>query len=94
VSPALWAALVVRDGHCRHPGCDRPPSWCEAHLVRHFSKGGPTCLSNLVMACSRHHHLWHDHGWDLQLRPDGTLVLTSPMGKVIMSRPPPVHLMA
>jgi hypothetical protein len=94
VSPALWAALVVRDGHCRHPGCDRPPSWCEAHHVRHFSKGGPTCLSNLVMACSRHHHLWHDHGWDLQLRPDGTLVLTSPIGKVIMSRPPPVHLMA
>ena len=67
VSPALWAALVVRDGHCRHPGCDRPPAWCEAHHVQHFSKGGPTCLSNLVMACNRHHHLWHDHGWELEL---------------------------
>ena len=94
VSPALWAALVVRDGHCRHPGCDRPPSWCEAHHVIHFSKGGPTCLSNLVMACSRHHHLWHDQGWELKLSSDGSLVLRSPLGKVITSRPPPVHLAA
>jgi hypothetical protein len=94
VSPALWAALVVRDGHCRHPGCDRPPAWCEAHHVQHFSKGGPTCLSNLVMACNRHHHLWHDHGWELELSPDGTLVLRSPLGKVITSRPPPAHVAA
>jgi 5-methylcytosine-specific restriction protein A len=92
VSPALWAALVVRDGHCRHPGCDRPPAWCEAHHVQHFSKGGPTSLSNLVMACNRHHHLWHDHGWQLELSPDGSLVLRSPLGKVITSRPPPAHL--
>jgi hypothetical protein len=92
VSPALWAALVVRDVHCRHPGCDRPPSWCEAHHVQHFSKGGPTCLSNVILACSRHHHLWHDQGWHLELRPDATLVLKSPVGKVFTSRPPPVRL--
>lgn len=94
VSPALWAALVLRDGHCRHPGCDRPPSWCEAHHVKHFSKGGPTCLSNLVLACSRHHHIWHDRGWGLELSADGTLVLKSPTGKVITSRPPPACLVA
>ena len=40
ISPALWAALVVRDRHCRHPGCDRPPSWCDAHHIVHFAKGG------------------------------------------------------
>jgi hypothetical protein len=50
ISQALWAALVVRDRHCRHPGCDRPPPWCEAHHVVHFSKGGPTRLDNLVLA--------------------------------------------
>ncbi len=94
ISPALWAALVVRDWHCRHPGCDRRPSWCEAHHVVHFSKGGPTRLSNLVLACSRHHHLWHDKGWELELSPDGTLVLRSPSGVVLTSRPPPARLVA
>jgi len=94
ISPALWAALVVRDGHCRHPGCDRPPSWCEAHHIQHFSKGGPTCLSNLVVACTRHHHLWHDQGWELKLSPDNTLTLISPWGNVLTSRPPPMDLVA
>lgn len=94
VSPALWAALVVRDWHCRHPGCDRPQSWCEAHHVVHFSKGGPTRLSNLVLACSRHHHLWHDKGWALELSLDGTLTLRSPAGVVLTSRPPPARLVA
>jgi len=94
ISPALWAALVVRDWHCRHPGCDRRPSWCEAHHVVHFSKGGPTRLSNLVLACSRHHHLWHDKGWALELSPDGTLVLRAPTGVVLTSRPPPARLVA
>lgn len=94
ISPALWAALVVRDGHCRHPGCDRPPSWCEAHHIQHFSKGGPTCLSNTVLACARHHHLWHDQGWALELSADATLTVTSPSGVVLTSRPPPAHLVA
>lgn len=92
VSPALWAALVIRDGHCRHPGCDRPPMWCEAHHIEHFSKGGSTCLTNLVLACSRHHHLWHDQGWQLALGADATLTVTSPWGMVLTSRPPPVRL--
>jgi hypothetical protein len=66
-SPALWSALVVRDGHCRHPGCDRPPPWCEGHHVVHFSKGGPTCLSNVVLLCRAHHRLYHAQGWGAPL---------------------------
>jgi hypothetical protein len=92
VSPALWAALVVRDSHCRHPGCDRPPAWCEAHHVQFASRAGPTRLSNLVLACSRHHHLWHSEGWQLELGADGTLELTSPRGLVLTSQPPPAQL--
>jgi hypothetical protein len=87
ISQALWAALVVRDRHCRHPGCDRPPPWCEAHHVVHFSKGGPTRLDNLVLGCARHHHLWHDQGWQLTLARDGTLTLVSPQGLVLTSSP-------
>ena len=86
VSPALWAALVVRDGHCRHPGCDRPPAWCEAHRIQYASRAGPTRLSNLVLACSRRHHLWHSQGWQLELGTDGELKLISSRGLVLTSR--------
>jgi hypothetical protein len=92
ISPALWAALVVRDRHCRHPGCERPPSWCDAHHVVHFAKGGPTRLDNLVLACTRHHHLWHDQGWQLTLARDGTLTLVSPKGLGLTSSPSAIDL--
>jgi len=92
ISPALWAALVVRDRHCRHPGCDRPPSWCDAHHVVHFANGGPTRLDNLVLGCTRHHHIWHDQGWQLTLALDGTLTLVSPTGLVLTSSPSSLDL--
>ena len=81
VGANLWAALVLRDRHCRHPGCDRSPAWCEAHHVVPVLDGGSTCLSNLVLKCSRHHHLGHRPGWAEKLKPDGTLELTDPSGR-------------
>ncbi len=48
ISPALRRALVVRDAGCVHPGCARPPSWCEGHHLRHWVDGGPTDLANLT----------------------------------------------
>ena len=58
-TPAQWKALVVRDQHCQHPGCDRPPSHCQAHHIWHWTRGGPTDLDNLVLLCWYHHRERH-----------------------------------
>ena len=42
----LYSALVLRDGHCRFPGCDRPHNWCEGHHIQPWQHGGPTNLAN------------------------------------------------
>jgi Domain of unknown function (DUF222) len=94
----LYNALVIRDRHCRFPGCDRPPEWCEAHHVRWVTEGGPTALDNLALVCSRHHHLLHTPGWHAKLLPDATLEITDPHGRVHTttapdpSRAPPLPL--
>lgn len=88
VNPNLWSALVVRDRHCRFEGCDRPPPFCEAHHVVPVQDGGPTRLDNLVLKCSRHHHIGHLAGWHEKLLPDGTLVMTGPDGVERVTRPP------
>jgi hypothetical protein len=91
-------ALVIRDRHCRFPGCDRPPDWTEAHHVRWITHGGATALDNLVLVCTRHHHLLHTPGWHAKLLPDATLEVTDPDGRTHTSstpdagRPPPLPL--
>jgi hypothetical protein len=47
-----------------------------------------------VLGCSRHHHLWHDQGWQLSLARDGTLTLVSPMGLVLTSSPSAIELVS
>jgi Domain of unknown function (DUF222)/HNH endonuclease len=87
----LYNALVVRDRHCRFPGCDRPANWCEGHHIHPWHTGGPTQLTNLVLLCSRHHHLLHTPRWHAKLLPDTTLEITDPTGHVRTSHPPPTH---
>ncbi|HEX9969473.1 MAG TPA: HNH endonuclease signature motif containing protein, partial [Acidimicrobiales bacterium] len=86
----LWNALVLRDRHCRFEGCERPSRFCEAHHVVPVLQGGETSLDNLVLKCSRHHHIGHLPGWHERLEPDGTLVATDPKGRTRTSRPPGV----
>ena len=89
--PDLFNALVLRDGGCREPGCDRDPRYCDAHHVIVWDdEDGPTSLANMVLRCNRHHHQWHRRrraGWTETLHPDGTLVITAPDGRRYISTP-------
>ena len=79
---------MIRDEHCRFPGCDRPSTWCEGHHVEWVTHDGPTEPANLVLLCTRHHHRLHQPGWHSKLRPDGTFEVTDPAGRVRASSPP------
>jgi hypothetical protein len=56
-------ALAAAHQHCMFPGCRVDASRCEAHHVRPWERGGATCLSDLILLCSRHHHLVHEGRW-------------------------------
>jgi hypothetical protein len=59
-------ALAVRDGGCMAPGCERPPSWCEAHHIEHWARDhGDTNTSNGILLCKHHHLLIHNNNWHI-----------------------------
>jgi len=63
---AQRTALGVRDGGCRFPGCDKPPSWCEAHHIHYWARDqGPTTIDNGILLCRYHHMLMHHNGWEI-----------------------------
>jgi hypothetical protein len=65
-------ALVLRDGGCAFPACDRPPRWCQGHHVVGWHDGGATCLANAVLLCGFHHRAIHQpDGWTVYIAPDG-----------------------
>jgi hypothetical protein len=65
-------ALVLRDGGCAFPACDRPPRWCDGHHVIGWPEGGPTRLANGVLLCPFHHRAIHQPGgWTVFIAPDG-----------------------
>lgn len=82
VPASMRRAVIVRDRHCRFPGCDRPQSWCDAHHVVHWTNGGSTALHNLVLLCRRHHRLIHHRKFGVEIadgqprfyRADGTVL--------------------
>jgi hypothetical protein len=63
---------------CAYPGCPVAFDACRIHHVHWWNHGGPTNLDKLVPLCSSHHHLVHEGGWTLTLRPDRTLTIHRP----------------
>ena len=63
--PHIRKALNARDQGCAFPNCTIPASWCEAHHITYWSRGGPTSTDNGVLLCSHHHHLIHKEQWKI-----------------------------
>lgn len=72
-TPAQVRALRQRDKACTFPGCDRPPSWCQAHHLRHWLDQGPTDLNNLALLCQRHHTVVHRDGYGGEVTSQGVV---------------------
>ena len=53
-------ALYNRAAHCQYPGCTATRE-LQAHHIVAVEHGGATELANLILLCSRHHKLLHDH---------------------------------
>jgi hypothetical protein len=71
ITGPLRRALVLRDGGCSFPGCDRPPRWTDAHHVVHWADGGNTSLDNTALLCRHHHREIHRHDWQVRIAADG-----------------------
>ena len=85
-SAALAGMVHARDRECRFPGCGARRH-TDLHHVVWWSRGGTTEVENLVLLCSFHHRLVHEHGWALRrtsagivrwIRPDGTRYRAGP----------------
>lgn len=74
---AQTKALLVRDGGCSFPGCQRPPEHCERHHIVAWIDGGLTDLDNLTLLCRFHHHQFLARGWTCRLI-DGLPAWTPP----------------
>lgn len=89
-SPAQRRFLAVRDAGCRFPGCDRPPSFTDAHHVLSWLDGGSTDVVNGLLLCRFHHRLVHEGGWTIHVGPegaDGPVTFQGPRNQRLVSRP-------
>jgi hypothetical protein len=73
-------AVRHRDhGCCQAPGCTAPATI--AHNIRHWARGGTTCLINLISLCDGHHWLVHDGGWTIAVIRPGAWRFYAPDGR-------------
>jgi hypothetical protein len=88
--PSTWMLRQVRyrDRECRFPGCGAR-RFTQAHHIVWWRHGGRTDLDNLLLICSFHHRLVHEHGWSVKRDPDGTVRWFLPGGARYRAGPSP-----
>jgi len=75
-------ALAILWGGCAAPGCDRPPSWCEAHHIVYWKRDhGNTDLADGILLCRHHHLLFHNNGWEIRRDHNNRYWLIPPPGQ-------------
>jgi hypothetical protein len=75
---------------CAFPGCTQPAHRCDIDHAVAYDAGGTTDRVNCGLLCRRHHRLKHEAGWQLERRPDTTVVWISPAGTLYQLPPPKI----
>lgn len=78
VTPGQRVRLAARDQGCTIPGCTVPATWCEAHHVVPWARGGRSDLSNYALLCPRHHTWVHEHDHTARVTELGVVWLLRP----------------
>lgn len=87
IPAALKRALLLRDRHCRFPGCNHR-LFLDGHHLKHWADGGDTSLDNLALLCATHHTFVHERGYRVEPTDDGDLRFLDPRGRPIPTVPP------
>ena len=87
-SASMVRLLQYRDRECRFPGCGAV-RFTQAHHVLWWSRGGPTDPENLILLCSFHHKLVHEHRWRVQRTGGNGVRWFHPDGRRYRSGPAP-----
>lgn len=92
ISPGLAERIRLRDGTCRHPGCEIAAAECDIDHILAFDRanpelGGPTLEWNLVCLCRKHHREKTFGGSTYRPGALGELIITTESGHRHRTRP-------